>query len=55
MALSKKLVEEFQALYLSIFGEAIEYDKAEFELKELAHLVRTTHKEDGSDEHGFSS
>ena len=42
MKLSKELVEEFQIIILKKFGEEIDYEVAEFQLTELADLVRLT-------------
>jgi len=44
MSLSKELVEKFRALYLDKYGEEISYNAAEFQLRELAELVRITSK-----------
>ena len=40
MALSTKLVEQFQALHLAKQGEAIDYATAERKFSELIELVR---------------
>lgn len=37
---TQKLVEKFQTLYKKKFGEGIEYEAAERELYELAHLIK---------------
>lgn len=42
MVLSKDLVERFQALYLQRNGVVIDYNEAEYQLKNLAELVRLT-------------
>lgn len=42
MLLSKNLVEQFQALYLKRSGIEIDYNEAEYQLKNLAELVRLT-------------
>lgn len=42
MALSKALIEQFQALYLAKYGEVVNAAAAELQLKELAELVRLT-------------
>ena len=42
MTLSKELVEQFRALHLAQFGEAISYATAEREFRELIELVRIT-------------
>ena len=42
MALSKALIEQFQALHLAKYGEQIDYAVAEIQLKELTELVRIT-------------
>lgn len=42
MALSKALIEQFQALHLAKYGERIDDEVAELQLKELAELVRIT-------------
>ncbi len=46
MALTKQLVENFQALHLEKYGESIAYEIAEIQLKELADLVRITSKKE---------
>ncbi|MFZ1360752.1 MAG: hypothetical protein WAS27_01840 [Candidatus Saccharimonadales bacterium] len=53
MALSKKLIEEFQCLYFATYQEEIEYDAAELELQELAVLVRIVNSKDDKDERRF--
>lgn len=42
MALSKELVEQFQALHLAHFGKVIDSATAEREFRELIELVRIT-------------
>lgn len=42
--LSRKLVTEFQTLYLTKYGEQITYEVAELQLQQLAELVRITSK-----------
>ena len=42
MPLSRQLVEQFQKLHILKFGESIDYETAELELKNLAELVRIT-------------
>lgn len=42
MSLNQILVEKFRALHLLKYGEEISYEAAEFQLKELAELVRVT-------------
>lgn len=44
MLLSKELVESFQAIYVNKHGVVIGYDEAEYQLKNLAELVRLTSK-----------
>lgn len=46
MALSKKLVKEFQELHLKKFGVEISSESAELELLQLAELVRLTAPEE---------
>lgn len=41
---TKELVERFQTIYLIKIGEAIDYPEAEYQLKQLAELVRLTSK-----------
>jgi hypothetical protein len=48
MTLSKDLVEQFRKVYLGHFGELLDYNKAEQELKELACLVRITSNKEKS-------
>lgn len=52
MALSKELVEAFQALHRIKFGEDIAYDVAEQKLKQLANLVRLTSPKENSNQNG---
>jgi len=47
MLLNKKLVEQFQAIYINKYGEIIGYSEAESQLKELANLVRLTSSQEG--------
>jgi len=42
MQLSKELVTKFQGLHLTKCGEAISYNAAESQLKELVEIVRLT-------------
>lgn len=42
MSLTKELVNKFQALYQTKYGESLSYQAAEMQLKELAELVRLT-------------
>jgi len=42
MLLSKDLVERFQAVYANKNGEVIGYAEAEYQLRNLAELVRLT-------------
>lgn len=50
MALTKELIEQFQASYNKCFGITIDYNKAEQELKELAMLVRITSAKEANNE-----
>ena len=44
MHLSKNLVEQFRKLYEQKYGENIKYAVAEYQLKELAELIRIVAK-----------
>lgn len=46
MQLSYGLIEKFRALHLEKYGEVISYNDAEFQLKEIAELVRITSKKE---------
>lgn len=46
MTLTKELVEQFQQTHLTHFGELLNDEEAEQELKELAVLVRITSPKD---------
>ena len=50
MSLTKKLVEQFQAIYINKYGEVIGYSEAESHLKELANLVRLTSTQKGAEQ-----
>lgn len=50
MALSRKLVNEFQCLYFATYQVEIDYDAAELELQELADLVRIVSSKDKNDD-----
>jgi len=44
MTTNNKLIERFQELHLNKYGIEISYKLAEYQLKELAELVRLTSK-----------
>jgi hypothetical protein len=44
MTTNNKLTERFQELHLNKYGIEISYEVAEYQLKELAELVRLTSK-----------
>ncbi len=44
MKATKELIELFQAIYLMKIGEAVDNSEAEYQLKQLAELVRLTSK-----------
>lgn len=46
MTTNKKLVERFQELHITKYGIEISYKIAEYQLKELAELIRLTLKKE---------
>ena len=44
MLTNKRLVERFQELHINRYGIEIGYELAEYQLKELAELIRITSK-----------
>ncbi len=43
---NKSLIERFQELHINKYGIEISYEVAEYQLRELADLVRLTTKEE---------